>query len=1108
MDLINPNFNIHIYKFLNPELIFNNDEEYIKHYINFGKDNGLLCCFSDLFINKEELKIILNELYPGLDDEYKVNIYLEKRELFDDLKNYIDDFDFNLFRKHINVAKVLDNDKILDLYFKNIDKIKNIYSEKIFYLKYPEFILDEYKLFNKKNMTDIQIYNYYNGLTNSQKNKIVISNADFYIKNPDFNDLLYDSDIYTFYNLNSEDKLNKIYSLESFFYNYPDFSVNIYKKFNNIKDEEDEIIVISNFLNNKSKNNIIYSINTFKNNNPDFDLDIYKFSNNLNNNYSDEELILQWFDDKNKNIEVFSINTFLLNFKDFNLNLYKSLNYQLKNYSEKELIIYWLKDSNSFNKENKVFSIKSFYDIYPYYKLDLSNSLDSNKIITYFKYDVYKKRNNGLIGRKYVSNINEVLVDLEQSKPNLRNGISLIIRAKNEELNIKQCIESVVDCVDEIIFVDNGSTDNTFLLMTEYEKKYNNIFLYKYDIKVSKVGIEHENALKNNDKNTLGTFYNWCLSKATRNIVFKWDADFICIRNNFNELVNLYNLKNRDDNIAIWFTGKTLFINNNSEYYINYQSFYNEYRIFSYKNGFQWYDGNICEYTEPYLQTLCPNQKFIYHYPLFYEMKRTTINEFEERSSMIDLRDINDYNIINKLKNEIKGCDSNLIKINEDLINLDKKIIIYTPSLSLGGGNQFILNIYYVLKTFGYKIIIVSMNYNNKDEIIGNSMYNKITKNDILSNEMCDEKFILNFKPNIIFLNSVIPFKNLEEFYRKIRIEDEAFTKLYFVSHSDVAYSNYFIEKYYKFFDKIIAVNNYTIDKLTKLLKFDETNRQKFFKIINYVEKGNYKKNIFKYNKKFGIISRFSEDKNIPMLLHALVSIFKKYPEYKCYLVGTHTLLYDNYLKIIIKNLNIENNICFEGFQNDTKKYYELFDFIILPSVSEGCSYNIVEALNYGIPVIATNVGGNHELIKNSDHGILLDYTGIRELEGEHVYIENYNEHLEKIGYFTNNKEFNDNYRLETNIFEKIFPFPSKLFIEVIPPIYVINKYNLDSYKDKLFQKTALWNENKNTLEWGILKMIESPYTHIYKYVRNNTNFIDTEFNENIYINQLIELFC
>ena len=58
------------------------------------------------------------------------------------------------------------------------------------------------------------------------------------------------------------------------------------------------------------------------------------------------------------------------------------------------------------------------------------------------------------------------------------------------------------------------------------------------------------------------------------------------------------------------------------------------------------------------------------------------------------------------------------------------------------------------------------------------------------------------------------------------------------------------------------------------------------------------------------------------------------------------------------------------------------------------------------------------------------------------------------------------------------------------------------------FKIMDFFNENKNTLEWGILKMIESPYTHIYKYVRNNTNFIDTEFNENIYINQLIELFC
>ena len=50
------------------------------------------------------------------------------------------------------------------------------------------------------------------------------------------------------------------------------------------------------------------------------------------------------------------------------------------------------------------------------------------------------------------------------------------------------------------------------------------------------------------------------------NNVFKWDADFICIRNNFIELVKKYDLKNRNDKFAIWFTGTTLFENNDIYY--------------------------------------------------------------------------------------------------------------------------------------------------------------------------------------------------------------------------------------------------------------------------------------------------------------------------------------------------------------------------------------------------------------------------------------------------------------------------------------------------------------------------------------------------------------
>ena len=63
-----------------------------------------------------------------------------------------------------------------------------------------------------------------------------------------------------------------------------------------------------------------------------------------------------------------------------------------------------------------------------------------------------------------------------------------------------------------------------------------------------------------------------------------------------------------------------------------------------------------------------------------------------------------------------------------------------------------------------------------------------------------------------------------------------------FVTHSDVGYSNYFIMNYNSYFDKIITVNNYTIDKL--LNDYVELNNVKMLKNlfidINMLLKLNY----------------------------------------------------------------------------------------------------------------------------------------------------------------------------------------------------------------------------------------------------------------------------
>jgi glycosyltransferase involved in cell wall biosynthesis len=624
---------------------------------------------------------------------------------------------------------------------------------------------------------------------------------------------------------------------------------------------------------------------------------------------------------------------------------------------------------------------------------------------------------------------------------------------------------------------------------------------------VSKVGIEHQKAINSGNKNTLGTFYNWCLSKSTRYNVFKWDADFICIRNNFIQLTEIYNLRNRDDIFAIWFTGKTLFEDKNN-YYLNYNSFYNEFRIFSYKNNFCWHDGNICEYTDPYIN-ICPeNKKYKYEYPLFFEIKRTSIDEFNERSSLIDQRDINDFNILNNLK---KNSDEmvNLIYLDKKYINYDinlsntqKTIFIYTPSLSWGGGNQFIINIYIILKTLGFKIFLFPMDNKN----VSDQKFNKIINNDIYNLSDFNIPFIKTNKPQFILFNSSIPFYDLSD----ISESSKSFnlnTKIIFITHSDVAFANSFIEKYHKNIYKILTVNDYTINKLNNLIPEQTLNKYK--KIINYTNiiKNDNNKKIVKNYKKFGVISRFSEDKNIPMFLFSLIDVFNKYNDYKCYLIGSNNEKYDNYLKYLIKIFNLEKYVQFEGYQENILKYYEKIDFIVLPSVSEGCSYNILEAMSLGLPVITSNVGGNHELIINKINGILYNYEGIRDYEKSKVYIHNYNEHLSIIGYFEINKLYPDKYIIDNLISE----YSDK--IEVIMPHYISCKkhnHTINARCDickSIKRKNDIFNSNKNNITSSILEMINLDSNSIINIQKNNIDFIKNKFNENTYLDQILDIF-
>ncbi len=49
--------------------------------------------------------------------------------------------------------------------------------------------------------------------------------------------------------------------------------------------------------------------------------------------------------------------------------------------------------------------------------------------------------------------------------------ISLCMIVKNEEMNLKRCLDSVAGLVEEIVIMDTGSTDRTVEIASEYTSK-------------------------------------------------------------------------------------------------------------------------------------------------------------------------------------------------------------------------------------------------------------------------------------------------------------------------------------------------------------------------------------------------------------------------------------------------------------------------------------------------------------------------------------------------------------------------------------------------------------------------------------------------------------
>ena len=74
-----------------------------------------------------------------------------------------------------------------------------------------------------------------------------------------------------------------------------------------------------------------------------------------------------------------------------------------------------------------------------------------------------------------------------------------------------------------------------------------------------------------------------------------------------------------------------------------------------------------------------------------------------------------------------------------------------------------------------------------------------------------------------------------------------------------------------------------------------------------------------------------------------------------------------------VENLSLQGRVHLLGFREDVPRLLSAFDVYALPSFSEGQSLALMEAMAAGLPIAASRVGGNPELLRENETGLLFE---------------------------------------------------------------------------------------------------------------------------------------
>jgi L-malate glycosyltransferase len=118
------------------------------------------------------------------------------------------------------------------------------------------------------------------------------------------------------------------------------------------------------------------------------------------------------------------------------------------------------------------------------------------------------------------------------------------------------------------------------------------------------------------------------------------------------------------------------------------------------------------------------------------------------------------------------------------------------------------------------------------------------------------------------------------------------------------------------------------------------------------------------------VLSRLNPMKGIEYFLDAASIVAGKIPETRFLVVGDGGSRQE--LEIRAAALGLAGKIVFTGWRTDVPRLLSEVNLSVLPTLSEGLSNTLLESMAWGVPVIATRVGGNTEIVEDGVTGLIV----------------------------------------------------------------------------------------------------------------------------------------